>query len=357
EKIGENPTPEALDQAWSNSLTEAGKAAGVSAASIALFAAGKPLGSALKNMLTKPVLDAAGQTVAKTAGVPLQVGVQAVGQPLIPMAGQAAANVAEGKPVGEGVLETAPSSVANVVFDALGRVIHGRFSRRPEVTPGVTEEQKAALAPTGTQGELPLPPGTGTKPAPVDPSGQMNLPLVGGAGERPPAQGEQMRLPDITDPGRQPLGDQTYTPPTPPPVQPELPGVGPPTAGAPVRGPQTDLPLQGGAEGPARMIGGQRIPEGAPFVDTGATSIGAAARPIERVGPEPAAVTPGVTDLALQPDMFRTPTGEVRGPQMGLPGTEDVSVGGTRVPMNAPVLETARRAERDTGARSPIGRL
>jgi len=357
EKIKDNPTPEAIDKAWSNAQIEAAKASGVSAASVAFFIVGKPLGSALKNMMTKSVVDAAGKTVAKTAGIPLQVGVQAVGQPAISVGGQVAGNVAEGKPIGEGVPEAAVSAIPNIAFDAAGRAIHRGLSGRqptPEVTPGVTQEQQLAL---GQQGELPLPPGTGTRPPPIDPSGQMNLPLVGGAGERPPVQGEQMRLPDITGPGRQPLGDQTYTPPTAPPVQPELPGFEPPTPGAPVRGPQTELPLQGGAETPARMIGGQRIPEGAPFVDDGATSIGAAARPIGRVGPEPAEVTPEVTDLALQPDLFRTPTGEVRGPQMGLPGTEDVSVGGTRVPMNAPVLETARRAERDTGARSPIGRL
>ena len=146
EKIDENPTPEALDHAWDNALIEAGKSGAVSAASIALFMAGKPLGSALKNMLSKPVLDAAGTAVKAEAGVPLQIGVQAVGQPVIPMAGQAAANVAEGKPVGEGVLESAPGSLANVAVDALGRAIHrGISGRRAEVTPGVSDEQKLAL--------------------------------------------------------------------------------------------------------------------------------------------------------------------------------------------------------------------
>lgn len=161
-------TPDDVDGAWDRAMVTVAKSGAVGAASMALFGAGKPLSNALKSLLT-PVVEGAAKPVA---GIPLRAGVQAIGQPAISAGGQAAENVAEGKPITTNLDQAVAGGLANVVPDVVASV-GGRVGNRIlRGKPGVNPDQELALAQTQpTQGELPL-----DRPM-VNPSGQGELPL------------------------------------------------------------------------------------------------------------------------------------------------------------------------------------
>ena len=290
-----------------------------------------------------------------------------VGMPLLNVAGElaqplpkAAATGQYTPPTGEQLAEAAATGV--IAGPAVGAIGYAA-SRRRAATPGIADDQAAALDATQpTQGELPLTGGRGERPPPVTPTGQMELPLPSGTGERPPVQGEQMELPGIR-PGRQPLGD--IVPPVPrgpEPVQGELdlagrppeataavpPPVGPepmppppppsPSGGGPVRptpvgGPQLELPIaetqlniprneppvpRPGAEPPIPGLGepqlGARPPGAQPELPGTVEPTPAAPRPFQ---PGEAALRPiGTVEQPAAPEpSTRGPTATPPGPR------------------------------------------